>query len=63
MIWVLIGVLSGSLIISKHESREACEGRAVLLREQKVSAKCVEIDALSVTGMYTITPNGFYLGK
>jgi hypothetical protein len=40
--WILIGVLAESLISSGHETREACEGRAVLLREQKAAVKCVE---------------------
>lgn len=43
MQWVLIGTLAGSLITSLHDTREACEGRAVILREQKVAVKCVEM--------------------
>lgn len=40
--WVLIGLVGSSLVVSQHDTREACEGRAVVLREQKVQAKCVE---------------------
>jgi hypothetical protein len=43
MNWICIGMLAGSLITSTHETREACEGRAVILREAKASAKCVEL--------------------
>lgn len=42
MNFILIGILAGSLIVSGHETREACEGRAVLLREQKAAVKCLE---------------------
>ena len=43
MNWICIGLLAGSLITSQHENREACEGRAVVLREAKAMAKCVEV--------------------
>jgi hypothetical protein len=44
MAWILIGLLGGSLITSLHDTREACEGRAVVLRETKgLVAKCVEL--------------------
>jgi hypothetical protein len=43
MNWICIGMLAGSLITSTHDTREACEGRAVILREAKASAKCVEL--------------------
>lgn len=49
MKWILIGVLAESLIASGHETREACEGRAVLLREQKAAVKCVEAPGQAVT--------------
>ena len=42
MKWILIGMLAESLLTSGHETREACEGRAVVLREQKAAVKCVE---------------------
>jgi hypothetical protein len=45
MNWVLIGLLSGSLITSQHETREQCEGRKVILQEQKATKlKCVELE-------------------
>lgn len=34
--FVLTGILLGSLVVSTHESREACEGRRVLLIEKGV---------------------------
>lgn len=43
MNWICIGLLAGSLVTSLHNDREACEGRAVVLREAKASAKCVEM--------------------
>lgn len=41
MKYILIGQLLGSFLHSEHDSREACEGRAVLLREQKAIVQCV----------------------
>lgn len=43
MNWIMIGTLAGSLITSLHDTRESCEGRAVILREQKAIVKCVEM--------------------
>lgn len=42
MKWIFIGMLLNSIVTSDHDSREACEGRAVLLREKGVIGKCVE---------------------
>ena len=51
MNWIFIGILAGSLVTSGHDTREACEGRAVIMREQKVErGKCVELAPLYVTG-------------
>lgn len=48
MNWVLIGFLLGSQITSQHETREACEGRAVLLREKgAVAIKCIEVQTFT----------------
>ena len=47
MNWICIGVLAGSLITSLHDNKEACEGRAVTLREAKAVAKCVEMPSSS----------------
>lgn len=42
MNFILIAFLSGSLITSIHDTREACEGRAVILREAKATdVQCV----------------------
>jgi len=41
MEYLLIGTLLGSIITSEHKNREACEGRATLLREAKASVQCV----------------------
>jgi len=43
MNWICIGLLAGSLVTSLHDNKEACEGRAVTLREAKAAAKCVEM--------------------
>ena len=40
MDWVFMGMLLGSLVTSAHPSREACEGRAVMLKEKGVVGKC-----------------------
>ena len=61
MDWILIGILAGSIVTSGHPTREACEGRAVILREQKASARCVEVVngyALPLTGVYIQGGNG-----
>lgn len=42
MKYILIGTLLSSFIHSEHETRELCEGRAVLLREKGASVKCVD---------------------
>lgn len=40
MNWILIGTLLGSTVTSMHESRELCEGRAVILREKGAAVQC-----------------------
>lgn len=42
MNYLLIGTLLGSLLSSSHDTREACEGRAVLLREKGAVVRCAE---------------------
>lgn len=42
MKYILIGTLLGSFLHSEHETRESCEGRAVLLREKQASVQCQE---------------------
>lgn len=42
MSWIYVGLLAGSLVTSTHDSKEACEGRAVTLKEKGVIGKCVE---------------------
>jgi hypothetical protein len=58
MNWILIGTMAGSLITSLHDTREACEGRAVILKEQKAIVKCVEMPPVSGSLYY----NGGYTG-
>lgn len=55
MSWILVGTLLGSVITSSHDTREACEGRAVLLREKNAGAKCVEMPS-GYSGTITLTP-------
>jgi len=40
MDYVFIGILLGSLVTSTHPTREACEGRAVMLKEKGVVGEC-----------------------
>lgn len=50
MNWVFIGLLGGSLVTSTHDTREACEGRAVMMREQKVErGRCYEMPPYGLT--------------
>jgi hypothetical protein len=42
MNWILIGIVAGSLIVSGHETEEACKGREAMLSKQKIAAKCVQ---------------------
>ena len=62
MDWIFIGVLFGSIVTSTHSTREACEGRAVILKEKGVVGKCqgspVQISSLvsSTAGIITATP-------
>ena len=56
MNWVFVGILMGTVVTSTHDSREACEGRRVVLAEKGVNGKCVELSATrSYTGT-TIAP-------
>jgi hypothetical protein len=59
MNWICIGLLAGSLITSLHDTREACEGRAVVLREAKALAKCTEMPRswTGTTSNYIMLPN------
>jgi hypothetical protein len=42
MDWILIGVVSGSLITATFKDKEACMGRVSTLHDAKIEAKCVE---------------------
>ena len=65
MNWICVGFLAGSIIASGHETKEACEGRAVTLRESKAIVKCVEVTNASAFGTASgsITIQGYPLGK
>lgn len=53
MSWILIGVVSGTLIAQGFASKEACMGRMATLKEDKIAAtKCVE--APSTGALYTV---------
>lgn len=56
MTWVLIGVVAGSLVVSGHDTKEACMGREAMLREQKIPATCVRAPSFS-SGLITISPS------
>lgn len=58
MNWIFIGLLAGNLVTSGHETREACEGRAVIAREAKVErATCFQLP----TGNLMLTGSGTYI--
>lgn len=42
MTWILIGIVAGSIVVSGHDTEEACKGREAMLLKQKIPAKCVE---------------------
>jgi hypothetical protein len=52
MEYVMIAIVAGSLVSSLHPNKEACEGRAAMVREAaKVAAECVKAPGqLNVTG-------------
>lgn len=56
--WVMIAVIANSLVVSGHETKEACEGRAAIVHEQaKVEAKCVEAPGKGYfTGTVILSP-------
>jgi len=51
MSWILIAIVSGSIVVSGHDTKEACLGRIATLSEQKINAKCVEAPS-----HYWVTP-------
>jgi hypothetical protein len=51
MSWILIGVIGGSIIVSAHDSKEACLGRKASLDEQKIAARCVEAPSRTLGGV------------
>ncbi len=56
--WVFIGYLLGSTVTSQHDTREACEGRAVMLREKGVVGQCVQVPGQQFsTGLYSGSTN------
>ena len=58
MSWILVGYIASTLIAQSFDTREACEGRAVVLREAKALVKCVEAPLqVGVTSYGTICTN------
>jgi hypothetical protein len=66
MSWVLIGLFAGSLIVSQHDTREACLGREAVLKELKAAAtKCVELQhslnfSFGSSAIWCLNANGGY---
>lgn len=56
MNWILVGTLLGSMITSAHDTREACEGRAVVLREKYAVVQCVEHKTINTSGFIQLSP-------
>jgi hypothetical protein len=46
MNWILIAIVSGSILTSGHDTEEACLGRKAMLEKDKISAKCVSAPTL-----------------
>lgn len=40
--WLFVGMLLGSMVTSSHDTKEACEGRRVVLAEKGVNGQCVQ---------------------
>ena len=49
MTFIFYGWLLGSIVTSQHDTREQCEGRAVLLREKGVTGECVKVGGNLIT--------------
>jgi hypothetical protein len=62
MHWFLIGFLLNTPITDHFDTREACEGRAVVLREKGADVKCIEfgptVSGTVPPGIY-FTPNSY----
>lgn len=56
MNWIFVGTLLGALVTSTHDNREACEGKAVVLREKGVAGRCEEAPRAGITGFTTFSP-------
>ena len=58
MSWILIAVVSGSILTGGHDTKEACMGRVATLSDQKITAKCVESPSNWTTssGSLTVSP-------
>lgn len=55
MNWLFIGTLLGSIVTSGHDTKEACEGRKVILQEKGVAGQCVG-DSRGLTSGTSILP-------
>ena len=55
--WLFIGILLGSIVTSSHDTKEACEGRRVVLTEKGVNGQCVNQNI----GTYSTTITGPYI--
>ena len=50
MDWIMVAVISGSLVSSGHPTREACLGRAAIIHEQtKAATDCVKAPTSGLT--------------
>lgn len=54
MDWAFVGLILGSLVTSQHSSKEACEGRRVVLAEKGVIGECHETKPKYVYGSGSI---------
>ncbi len=63
MMWVMIGLAGGSLVVSQHDAREACEGRAAVLQADKLvtHGRCISMGTAGYPGAssnYICSMNG-----
>lgn len=57
MSWILIAVVSGSILTSGHDTEEQCLGRKAILAKTKIVAECVRVPTIFSSSIM-LTPHG-----
>ena len=60
--WILTGLLLGSIITSTHDSEEACRGRAAMLTKVK-EVQSIECRATQIHSYSIISSGTYILGR